>query len=58
MSNKNPYRVKCGQCFHLERCQAIIGKENIKPENDWCDFDPSRWMPSKELSKMISKNEF
>jgi hypothetical protein len=50
--NINPYGGRCGECFHLDRCLALIGPDNIKPENTHCDWDPSRWRPSVRVVKM------
>jgi len=35
--NTNPNGGHCGECFHFDRCLALIGPCNIKSDSTHCD---------------------
>lgn len=47
---ENPLGGTCGECYSFERRKAIIC--DVKRDNDFCDFAPSRWGPRPEVTRL------
>ena len=40
MVTRLPDGFRCGDCFHIARCNFLVG---VFPENYECDFEPSKF---------------